>query len=309
MRIYNMLLTCITLIFILFISPSCSVQNKDTQPVNPNSFTLAPSLQPTTPKTVSTNSVLSSTVLPSPSAAFLPPSNTPQQVTTTTATGQSSTPTIASTPTNQSPTSGIFIDWVDFIKFNDITYLGKHDVLPLAESQLSPYREIEFKVADNVTDLNYKIKNGDAAFLDPGTPVYSLSGYSPYFRLVAKRNQSLRIYESDSNPKAKTGADLLDIEGKVEYIKISGSMGGTTQQAFFKDQLQVTSLVSMIIKSPVNQSLPVNGPLSYSLEFHLKDGTISVRGYLLDKNTLSRGIQLPTEFSSIIQAALNEQVK
>lgn len=102
----------------------------------------------------------------------------------------------------------VSIEWVDFIKFNDITYIRVHQGVSVNEKDLSPYGEIKFKTAGNVESLKYEIKNGDAAFLEAGTLVYSLTGYAPTFRLVARQNQELFIYEVDTNPQAKKGSDF-----------------------------------------------------------------------------------------------------
>ena len=52
-------------------------------------------------------------------------------------------------------------------------------------------------------------KDGDAAFLDIGTRVYTVKGYLPTFRLAAYLDGVLQLYEADTNPCARTGADLL----------------------------------------------------------------------------------------------------
>jgi hypothetical protein len=67
------------------------------------------------------------------------------------------------------------IDWVNFIEVDSTQYvarLGSPDVL-LQETDLGPvYAHVKFKVSGNVCDPSYRLKDGDAAFLDPGTPIY-----------------------------------------------------------------------------------------------------------------------------------------
>jgi hypothetical protein len=197
------------------------------------------------------------------------------------------------------------IDWVDFIKFNDIMYHRETQSVSVNESNLSPYDEIKFKIADNVNNPAYKSKNGDAAYLEKGTQVYSITGYSPYFRLVVKENQKLLIYEADTNPKAKKGSDLLDIGDKVEYIGINSKIDGTTELASIKGQARVNELVQMILDAPVDQDSHKTGSEQYFLEFHFKDGTTTKRSYWLDTGIITRGIQTPEEFGEIIRSALN----
>lgn len=206
------------------------------------------------------------------------------------------------------------IDWVDFIKFNDITYLRViNKAASINDQDLAFYDEIKFSLYGNVNDPSYRIKNGDSAFLDKGTPVYSLKGYSPSFRLVVKGNQQqinnsgelFLVYEADTNLNARTGADLLDIEGKVEYIGINSKIDGKTELASIRDEKTVAELVRMILKAPVDQSTDKSGSEQYFIDIHLKDGSEINRCYWLDTNVLSRGILLPNEFAEAIRAALS----
>ena len=66
----------------------------------------------------------------------------------------------------------------------------------------------------------YRYQDGDATFLNPGTRVYEVKGYSPEFRLATLERGRATLYEGDTNPNAETGEDLLDIGGKVTAIDI-----------------------------------------------------------------------------------------
>ncbi len=195
------------------------------------------------------------------------------------------------------------IQWVNFIKFNDIMYLRK--VVPLdslAEEDLKYYDKTKFKVADNVNELGYRIKNGDAAFLEEGTLIYSIKGYSPDFRLVAKAGAELYLFEADTNPYATKGADLLDIEAKVEYIRINGGMDGKTELASIKDESLVYSLVEMVLNAPVDQTVRLRGEEQVFIVFYLRDGTEVSRSFWIDTGELHRGILLPEEFGRTIKS-------
>ena len=80
------------------------------------------------------------------------------------------------------------IDWVDFIRFGGITYV----VAPtkpgrmLTANDLGPvFATVRLKLDGNVQDPAYQSKDGDAAFLDAGTKIYTMKGYRPTFRLAA----------------------------------------------------------------------------------------------------------------------------
>ncbi len=70
-------------------------------------------------------------------------------------------------------TCNVMIEWVNFIQVGSTQYvtgLGTETVLE--ESDLGPvYSQVKFKVSGNVCDPGYRLKDGDAAFLDPGTPM------------------------------------------------------------------------------------------------------------------------------------------
>ena len=221
-----------------------------------------------------------------------------------------SQPVTSSENTNPKPAVSqpiAIIDWVDFMKLNDITYLSASRTNSIKESDLSPYAEIKFKVADNVNDSSYRIKNGDAAYLEAGTPVYALKDYDPSFRLVVKRYGTFLIFESDTNPNAKKGSDLLDINGKVDFISVNSAVDGKTVLASIKDPMQVVSLVTLVLAAPVDQSSRITGKEQYFLEFHLKDGTSTERSFWLDTGIMIRGIKLPQQFTAAVRLALSKQ--
>ena len=200
---------------------------------------------------------------------------------------------------------------IDFISFGGITYLTWRieKEPPLQEENLGlEFGQVAFKYEGNVSDPSYKLKSGkdgDAAFLEVGTPVYTVKGYKPEFMLAARRNNKLVLYMSDTHPNAETGSDLMDLEGKVKYIGVNSPKDGKTELAAIKDQSQIDTLVRMVLDAPVDQNIrnDLDSDL-YFLAFHLKDGITVTRGYRLQSNLLDRGIKLPREFRTAIEDAL-----
>lgn len=212
-----------------------------------------------------------------------------------------------------SPSSGMgggshtIIDWVNVIKFNGITYQSMYLKLgrTISEEDLGKeYARIQFKLEGNVQDASYQLKDGDAAFLDAGTPVFTVKGYKPEFRLAAYIDGKLSLYESDTYPKAKTGADLLDLVGKVQYIGVNSAEDGVTELAAIKDPATVTALVDKVLGAPVDNAANNPSTTNMFIVFHLKDGTAVVRMYGMGSNVLSRNIQLPDDFEQAIVHAL-----
>ena len=199
------------------------------------------------------------------------------------------------------------ISWFENnIHFNGITYVAPliTSGRPLTESDLGPdFATVKFKLAGNVQDLGYQEQDGDAVFLAVGAKIYTVKGYSSTFRLAAQWGKMFALYEADTNPRARTGADLLDISGKVQYIGISSVQDEHTELGVIKDPKQVNTLITQILQAPVDQNRQT-GIKRYVLAFHLIDGTVVTRNYWLDASVLDRGIFLPRAFGLAIQAAV-----
>ena len=90
------------------------------------------------------------------------------------------------------------IDWVNFIEVGSTQYVaGPASPSLLKESDLGPvYTHVKFKVSGNVCDVNYRVKDGDAAFLDPGTPIYQVNGSPPANELAVRFNGQILLYRA-----------------------------------------------------------------------------------------------------------------
>ena len=198
------------------------------------------------------------------------------------------------------------IEWVPFIRFGGIMYL--QSPMPSARAlravALGPvFATVRCKLAGAVTDPTYRPKDGDAAFVAPGTPVFTVKGYRPTFRLAIRGARGIILFEADTNPRARRGADLLDIGGKVRAIGITAASGGTVELARITNPVQITRLVGLILRAPVDQKRPSLSPARYTLTFHLVDGTSVARSYWPDSGELSRGIMTSRAFAAAIKRA------
>ena len=90
------------------------------------------------------------------------------------------------------------IDWVNFIQVGSTQYVaGPQSPIALPESDLGPvYAHVKFKVSGNICDPAYRLKDGDVAFLDPGTLIYQVRGQSPAQELAARFNGSILVYQA-----------------------------------------------------------------------------------------------------------------
>jgi hypothetical protein len=191
----------------------------------------------------------------------------------------------------------VCIDWVDFVKFNNVLYLSNNTLktIPskLIEKELG---ETNFNVSANVDSTNYTTKNGDAAFLPKGTKLYKLKNYNTKFMIVAKNIDGYIVYVTDSNDDAKTGKDLMDINQKVVSIAIKSETDGKTILGIIQNKNKVNNLVKMILSAKVNQRANNHNGARCFIDFKLKDNINITRCFWLDSGELSRGIILPKAF-------------
>jgi hypothetical protein len=92
------------------------------------------------------------------------------------------------------------IDWVNFIEVGSTQYVaGLQPPTILQESDLGPiYAHVKFKVSGNVCDPSYRLKDGDAAFLDVGTAIYQVNGQSRRTELAARFSGQIVVYKAMS---------------------------------------------------------------------------------------------------------------
>lgn len=113
------------------------------------------------------------------------------------------------------------IEWVDFIKWDGIEYNGIYSAVISDENYIeNKLGKTKFKVADNVTNPNYKIKDGDAAFHEKGTEVFTIKGY-PNFIAVKDSDviNGYRVYFSRDKLEYEWHFKDMPIE-KVHLVEI-----------------------------------------------------------------------------------------
>ena len=95
------------------------------------------------------------------------------------------------------------IDWVDFIQIGSTQYVaGPGAPEEVDQRDLGDVvTHVKFRLSGNVCDPNYRPKDGDASFLDPGTPVYQLAGYAPAQAVAASRAGRLIRYDANPPPR------------------------------------------------------------------------------------------------------------
>jgi hypothetical protein len=147
-------------------------------------------------------------------------------------------------------------DDANFVKLDGTTYTADRPMVgrALGDGDLGPvHARVRCSLRDKMDPSRKEPQDGDAAYLEAGSPLYQVHGYRPTFRLAARQDGRLVIFEADTNPRARAGRDLLDLEGKVRRIGINSRADGTTELGAITDPEQVAAMVRMLLAGPVDQ--------------------------------------------------------
>lgn len=206
----------------------------------------------------------------------------------------------------------VVIDWVPFVQFNGVKYEIEQPFAAqrMSEDDLGPeFARVQFNVVDTVHNPQYRTKDGDAAFLAPDTPVFTVTGYQPTFRLAAYLDGHLMLYQAHTSVTATRGADLIDILGKVQSISINSPTDGTTELGAITNPDQIAALVDMVHNAPFDQNYHGtygDQSVQYFVAFHLHDGTTFTRAYWPETGELWHGITLPETFRTAVVQAVSK---
>lgn len=195
------------------------------------------------------------------------------------------------------------VDYIDFIQHGDIQYVAAFSGnlgRDLTDADLGAEQfRVRNAIARGGSGAGGTPRDGDAAFVSAGGPVYAVRGYRPSFRVAARHDGRLVLYEADSNVAAKIGRDLLDLDGKVAAITLLSPKDGRTVLGRIADPARVRDLVSLVLAAPVDQSVRAIATPEF-VGFELTDGTATSRAYFRDPGILQRGIRVSRAFSDAV---------
>jgi hypothetical protein len=111
------------------------------------------------------------------------------------------------------------------------------------------------------------------------------------------------LYEADTNPAARRGADLLDLRGKVTRIGVRSERDGT-ELGTISDAAAIARLVDLVLAAEVDQHPRDSQGPRYVIVFSLGDDEPVVRTYLVRIGELGRGIMTPPAFGAALKLAV-----
>lgn len=198
---------------------------------------------------------------------------------------------------------------LDYITFDGIDYIRFADEpgRPLDRGDLgAEFAVIECSFGEDTRACSYGV-DAAAAFLPSRTRVYAVRGYPTNFRLAAVWKDRIFLYQAWRNPRAKVGADLYAVVGKVRAIEVQRGEPPllTAKPAPVTSAADVSSLVEMITTSAVRP--PRAHALAeprYWLTVWLTDGTALGRIFFPETSELMGGVSVPPEFARILERYL-----
>ncbi len=119
------------------------------------------------------------------------------------------------------------------MKWNNISYSADYESDTSQLKKGNKIGEVGYMLSGDACS-DYRMKNGDATLLPKGTEIFEVKGYNPIFRLIAGEH----LYQVDSNPKAKTVADVFDVSKIVEKISLESIIDGSHISDFSQDDFE-----------------------------------------------------------------------
>ncbi|PGM57353.1 hypothetical protein [Bacillus sp. AFS053548] len=163
------------------------------------------------------------------------------------------------------------IDWVDFVRVNGVEYNGiQSGILANEEFIDEKVGEVKFRVADHVTNPNYKIKDGDAAFHEKGTAIYSIKGNPELIALKEKTAiNGYRIYFAKGTTDYKWYFKDVPIE-KVDLIEIYQSFSpGAKKISEIKDKEKIVNFLAILKNSKEDSNFQPNNDHTDSTRYEI----------------------------------------
>jgi hypothetical protein len=201
---------------------------------------------------------------------------------------------------------------LDFVSFDGVDYIrfAEEPGRSLTRADLGlEFATVECSIGEDARGCPYGT-DAAAAFMPSGTRMYEVRGFRTEFRLAAVWKDRIFLYQAWRSPRAKVGADLFDVAGKVRAIDVKR---GEPMSELARRPTAISSpadsdaLIRMILRGAVRKPSPHTvGEPRYWLTLWLTDGTTLGRAYYPESGELMGGVVVPVDFAKILERYLGE---
>jgi len=183
------------------------------------------------------------------------------------------------------------IDWVDFIKWDGVMYDRIYSGVLADEKYIGEkLGTVKFKVADNITNPSYKVKNGDAAFHEKGTELFTIKDMPGF--IAVKSEHALNGYSVYSEESSDYKWHFKDMpQEKIQRIEIYHVYREDGDKRIFEtsNPQTIQTFLSLLNNSeenpPFNPNTEQGDPLYYEALFYI-DGPFAYQyGIQFDGHT------------------------
>lgn len=197
----------------------------------------------------------------------------------------------------------------DSMRLAGITYESAGTVSDETVNRRSVIGRVKNDVDTNL-HRETRLRDGDATYLEPGTPVYAVEGYKPSFRVAARSDDRWVLYGVVENPDARSAEKLLDVAGRVKRVTVRQEVPEAREVTPVRQPEETAALVDVVLESPV---VWVSRDFTrHDFVFELDDDTEVVRRYeprsgelYLSQGETYAGVVLPEKYRDDVSEALD----
>lgn len=203
----------------------------------------------------------------------------------------------------------VIVDYIDFVNYGGRGYRAtgqKLDPRPMPSGVPFPgvrIGTVTCTLSETQPDRRRPQRDGDAAFLEVGTPLFAVFDQPTSFRIAAQTPTGVWVYEVDNAPSARTGGDLLPLIGKVKRIDVLDYETGRRVVGRIVDPAAIAQVVGGIAAAPLTGTAPTaDRPLF--VRFLTEDGLATRKWAWYDDTSSLENIRLPAEANTTLRAAV-----
>lgn len=191
-------------------------------------------------------------------------------------------PSVVETPPPAAPCpppdaeGGAAISWVPFVRIDGVMYIAGSGNSPVtvAPGRVGPVvATVRCSIGGVVSNPDFTVRDGDAAFLAAGTTLRSFDGADPDLRLAVEEDGAWRVYEADRRDTARSGADLLDLGGGAVRVELLDGETGRRVLGSVDDPAQVRAIVDAVLAARTVKPDYDRSSNPVFVRFVLHDGT------------------------------------